>query len=82
MVLTVAMYDVKMFETRLPVVANGYGFYNHLCSLLIGSWWLHLPGRGAGGRPLCLSQSLLLLALSSPELNKVRMEELYIAGQP
>ena len=27
---------------RLLVVAYGCGFDSHLCSLLIGSWWLHL----------------------------------------
>ena len=32
----------QMFETRLLIVANGCGFDSHLCSLLIGSWWLHL----------------------------------------
>ena len=66
-----------MFETRLLVVANGCGFDSHLYSLLIGSWWLHPSLRAGGGRALCLSQSLLLLALSSPELNKARMADLY-----
>ena len=65
-----------LYQTRCKMSKWLKYFGDHLCSLLIGRWWLHISGRGAWGRrPLCLwkatklSQSLLLLALSSPELS-------------